>query len=71
MCTGTAIRPHLEGAMEPAATATCACALRDHRPKSLGTKPEPTRFPPLPDGWAGRARLRSQTPRPEAGEADR
>ena len=38
--------------MKPAATATCACALRDHRPKSLGTKPEPTRFPTLTDGWA-------------------
>lgn len=30
MCTGSAVRPHSEGGMRPAAVTQCACALRRH-----------------------------------------
>ena len=62
MCTGSALRPHMEGGFSSTVVAECACALRRHEPARSGKKPEETTFPTLPDGWTDRRRLRSKTP---------
>lgn len=47
MCTGSAVRPHREGTLRPAAVTECACALRQHERPGRADAPEATRFPTL------------------------
>lgn len=56
MCTGSAVRPHREGTLRPAAVTQCACALRQHEPAVREGAPDETRFPTLADVWSAPAR---------------
>ena len=52
MCTGSAVRPHREGTLRPAAVTECACALREHKGAVRANAPEATTFPTVADPWA-------------------
>jgi hypothetical protein len=52
MCTGSAVRPHREGSLRPAAVTECACALRQHQAAVRPHVPEESWFPTRADGTA-------------------